>query len=131
MSTPPPAALLHGGTLSEPPPASAACRSGSPEFLGDPCKESPFIEVFSCKDSRLSLATREIKSPKGLVVSADEQRWYVNICARGEDVHAPHGRSLGQSALFQDLISQIRGEETLDGIRTLHRIDLPQPGIRP
>jgi hypothetical protein len=108
-----------------PSPKSAAANIDaarrSAEFFAGPRKESPSVEVFSCKDSGLRLAALELKGPKDNFFSADEQRLHVNNCDFDAKtvMRRPrrHGRSLGESALFIDRTSQIRGEEPLDGLK--------------
>ena len=147
MTAPPATSLADTRRSSEPPPAKPACLVRSADFFAHPRKESPFIEVFCCKDSALPLAARELKGPNGIVFSTDEKRLYVRTW--NLDVRTTARRpvqydlSLG-GFLFVDLTSQLPGEDALDAKKASthgdlslvapcapHRIDLLQLGIRP
>jgi gluconolactonase len=51
---------------------------GLPKFFDDPRKELPSSGVFSWRDGRLRLLTRELKGPNGIVFSPDEKYLYVS-----------------------------------------------------
>jgi gluconolactonase len=94
---------------------------GLPKFFDDPRKELPFSGVFSWRDGRLRLLTRELKGPNGIVFSPDEKYLYVsNWDPAAKTVTRypvrPDG-SLGQGVVVIDLTQQIPGDEALDGMK--------------
>src|SRR6266853_903414 len=94
---------------------------GLPKFFEDPRKELPFSGVFSWKDGRLRLLTRELKGPNGIVFSPDEKYLYVsNWDPKAKTVTRYPVKSDGtinRGAIFIDLTQQIPGEEALDGMK--------------
>jgi gluconolactonase len=94
---------------------------GLPKFFDDPRKELPFSGVFSWKDGRLRLLTRELRGPNGIVFSRDERYLYVSNWDPGAKTvtRYPVRRdgSLGQGVIFIDLTREIPGEEALDGMK--------------
>jgi gluconolactonase len=50
---------------------------GLPKVFEDPAKELPFSGVYSVKDGRVTLLTKELKGPNGIGLSPDEQHLYV------------------------------------------------------
>jgi len=94
---------------------------GLPKFFDDPRKELPFSGVFSWKDGRLRLLTRELKGPNGIVFSPDEKYLYVsNWDPEAKTVtRYPVRRdgTLGPGFVLIDLTRQIPGEEALDGMK--------------
>jgi len=76
---------------------------GPPKFFDDPRKELPFSGVYSWKDGRLRLQSRELRGPNGIVFSPDERSLYVSNWD-------PDAKTV---------------------TRYPYRIDLLQPGVRP
>jgi len=94
---------------------------GLPKFFDDPRKELPFSGVYSLKDGRLRLLTRELKGPNGLVFSPDEKYLYVDNWDPAAKIvtRYPVRRdgTLGQGVVLIDLTQQIPGDEALDGMK--------------
>jgi gluconolactonase len=94
---------------------------GLPKFFDDPRKELPFSGVYSLKDGRLRLLTRDLKGPNGIVFSPDEKFLYVsNWDPAAKTVTRypvrPDG-SVGAGVVLIDLTQQVPGEEALDGMK--------------
>jgi gluconolactonase len=94
---------------------------GLPKFFDDPRKELPFSGVFSWRDGRLRLLTRDLKGPNGIVFSPDEKYLYVsNWDPTAKTVtRYPVRRdgTLDKGVVLIDLTQQIPGEEALDGMK--------------
>jgi gluconolactonase len=94
---------------------------GLPKFFDDPRKELPFSGVYSWKDGRLRLLTRDLKGPNGLVFSPDEKYLYVDNWDPAAKIvtRYPVRRdgTLGQGVVLIDLTQQIPGDEALDGMK--------------
>jgi gluconolactonase len=107
---------------------------GLPKVYDDPRKELPFSGVYSLKNSRLKLLTREFKGPNGIALSPDERSLYVgNWDAAAKVVKRfPLRRdgSVGSGETFVDLTTRIPGDEALDGIKVDQRgnVYLSAPG---
>jgi gluconolactonase len=94
---------------------------GLPKFFDDPRKELPFSGVFLWKNGRLTLLTRELKGPNGIVFSPDERFLYVSNWdpdAKTVTRYPVHrDGTLGRGEILIDLTAQIPGEEALDGMK--------------
>jgi len=94
---------------------------GLPKFFDDPRKELPFSGVYSLKDGRLRLLTRELKGPNGIVFSPDEKYLYVsNWDSAAKTVTrypVQHDGTVGRGVVLIDLTQQIPGDEALDGMK--------------
>ncbi len=93
---------------------------GLPKFGADPRKELPFSGVYSLRQGKLQLLTKELSGPNGIAFSPDEKYLYVSnwdekkkVVMRYE-VNADGTVQNGQ--VFFDMTSA-PGEDAIDGIK--------------
>ena len=93
---------------------------GLPKFGADPRKELPFSGVYSLRQGKLQLLTKELSGPNGIAFSPDEKYLYVGnwdekkkVVMRYE-VNADGTVQNGQ--VFFDMTSA-PGEDAIDGIK--------------
>jgi gluconolactonase len=94
---------------------------GLPKFFDAPRKELPFSGVYSLKNGRLRLETRELTGPNGIAFSPDEKFLYVGNWDTTRKVVMryqvrPDG-SLTSGTVFFDMTGA-PGEEAIDGVKT-------------
>ncbi len=93
---------------------------GLPKFFDDPRREIPWSGVYSLRDGRLALASKDLIGPNGLAFSPDERHLYVtnwdpkkkivmryDVCGDG---------TLENGTVFFDMTGA-PGDEALDGIK--------------
>ena len=93
---------------------------GLPRVFDDPRKELPFSGVFMAKDGKVTLLTKELSGPNGLIFSPDEKYFYVDdwddkkkIIMRYE-VQADG--TIANGIVFFDM-TNAPGEDSLDGMK--------------
>jgi gluconolactonase len=93
---------------------------GLPKFFNDPRKELPFSGVFTAKEGKVTLVSKDLSGPNGLAFSPDEKFFYVDnwddhkkIVMRYEV--NPDG-TLKNGKLFFDMTSA-GTEDALDGMK--------------
>ncbi len=93
---------------------------GLPKFDKDPRKELPFSGVFSLRDGKLRLVTKELSGPNGIALSPDEKFLYVGNWQDDRKVVMRYpvndDGSTGAGELFFDMTSA-GGEDAIDGIK--------------
>ncbi len=93
---------------------------GLPKFFEDPRKELPFSGVYSLREGRLRLLTRELSGPNGLAFSPDERLLYVTNWDEARKVvmryEIARDGSLAGGRVFFDMTAA-PGAEALDGIK--------------
>lgn len=93
---------------------------GLPKFFDDKRKETPFSGVYSLKDGKLQLVTKEFTGPNGIAFSPDEKYLYIGNWDDHKktvyryQVNADGSVQNGQ--LFFDFTG-IPGEDAIDGIK--------------
>jgi gluconolactonase len=97
---------------------------GLPEYGDDPRRELNFSGVYSVKDGRLRLVSRDFTGPNGLAFSPDEKFLYVGDWDDRKKIVNRYpvnaDGTLGQGALFFDMTSA-PGEDAIDGIKVDQR----------
>lgn len=93
---------------------------GLPKFGDDPRKELPHTGVYSLKNGKLKLVTKEFTGPNGLALSPDEKYLYIG---NWDDTHKVVYRyelladgSVKNGKLFFDF-TPIKGEDAIDGVK--------------
>ena len=94
---------------------------GLPQFFADRRKELPFSGVFRWKSGQLTLLSKDLKGPNGIVFSPDEKFLYVSnwdpLAKTVTRFAVGRDGSVGRGEIFIDLTAQIPGEEALDGMK--------------
>ncbi len=93
---------------------------GLPKFADDPRKELAFSGVYSVRDGKLTLLTKEFSGPNGIALSPDERLLYVgNWDDNKKTVYRyelnPDG-SIKDGRLFYDFTG-VKGEDAIDGVK--------------
>ena len=93
---------------------------GLPKFAGDPRKELPYSGVYSLRDGKLALLTKELSGPNGIALSPDEKYLYVGNWDEKKKVVMRYpvqpGGAIGAGAIFFDMTGA-PGEDAIDGIK--------------
>lgn len=93
---------------------------GLPKFGDDPRKELPHTGVYSLKNGKLQLLTKEFNGPNGIALSPDEKYLYIGNWDDNKKVVyryelQPDGL-VKNGKLFFDF-TQIKGEDAIDGVK--------------
>lgn len=93
---------------------------GLPKFFDDPRKELPFSGVYSLRNGRLRLETKDFTGPNGLAFSPDEHYLYVTNWDDRKKVimryEVAADGALSNGKLFFDM-TNAKGEDALDGMK--------------
>jgi gluconolactonase len=93
---------------------------GLPKFFDDPRKELPFSGVYSLKDGKLTLLTKDLKGPNGIALSQDEKHLYVGNWDPEKKVVMRYelnaDGTLSNGKVFFDMTSA-PGEDAIDGVK--------------
>lgn len=93
---------------------------GLPKFYDDPRKQLPYSGVFSLKDGKLKLVSKDLKGPNGIAFSPDEKYLYVGNWDPEKKVVMRYevgvDASLSNGKIFFDM-TQAPGEDAIDGIK--------------
>lgn len=93
---------------------------GLPKFFDDPRKEIPFSGVYSLRNGRIRLESKELAGPNGIALSPDGKSLYVSNWDPKRKVILRHpvreDGSLGSGELFFDMTKE-PGEDALDGLK--------------
>jgi len=93
---------------------------GLPKFQDDPRRELPFTGVFSLRNGKVNLITRELTGPNGLAFSPDEKHLYVGNWDDHKKVVMryeirPDGTAANESLFFD--MTGAPGEDAIDGVK--------------
>jgi gluconolactonase len=93
---------------------------GLPKFHDDPRRELPFTGVFSLRNGKMQVITRDLTGPNGIALSPDERYLYVGNWDDHKKVVMryelrPDG-SAGSGTLFFDMTAAA-GEDAIDGVK--------------
>ena len=100
---------------------------GLPKFHKDPRRELPHFGVYSVKEGKVQLVSRDFAGPNGLAFSPDEQFLYVgnwddtNKVVKRYPVNSDG--TLGDGGVFFDMTSA-PGDDAIDGIKVDQRGNL-------
>ena len=93
---------------------------GLPKFHNDPRRETPFSGVYSVRNGKVELVSRDFSGPNGLAFSPDEKFLYVG---NWDEKHKVVNRypanadgTLGKGELLFDMTGA-QGEDAIDGIK--------------
>ncbi|MFN0107500.1 MAG: SMP-30/gluconolactonase/LRE family protein [Blastocatellia bacterium] len=93
---------------------------GLPKFFDDPRKELPFSGVYSLRDGKLQVVSKDFTGPNGLAFSPDEKYLYVGNWDEKKKVvmryEVKADGALANGKVFFDMTSA-PGEDALDGIK--------------
>lgn len=93
---------------------------GLPKFQDDPRREQPHFGIYSVKDGRVRLVSKDFTGPNGLAFSPDEKFLYVgNWDDRKKVVYrypVKADATVGKGELFFDMTSAT-GEDAIDGVK--------------
>jgi gluconolactonase len=93
---------------------------GLPRVFDDPRKELPFSGVYSLRDGKLQLLSKDLSGPNGLAFSPDERFLYVGNWDEKSKVILRYpvraDATLGEGELFFDMTGA-PGEDALDGLK--------------
>jgi gluconolactonase len=95
---------------------------GLPEFFQDPRKELPYSGVYSLREGKLRLLTKELTGPNGIALSPDEKYLYVGDWDESRVVvmryEAKPDGTLGEGRVFFDMTNALdREKNAIDGIK--------------
>jgi gluconolactonase len=97
---------------------------GLPKFADDPRRETLHFGVYSVRDGKVQLASKDFTGPNGLAFSPDEKFLYVGNWDEKKKVVNRYpvnsDGTLGQGELFHDLTSA-PGEDAIDGVKVDQR----------
>ena len=97
---------------------------GQPKFFDDPHRELDFSGVFSVKDGKVQLMSKDFSGPNGLAFSPDEKFLYVGDWNTKKAVVNRYpvnaDGTLGKGELFYDLTTP-GAEDAIDGIKVDQR----------
>ncbi|HEV3468284.1 MAG TPA: SMP-30/gluconolactonase/LRE family protein [Pyrinomonadaceae bacterium] len=95
---------------------------GLPKFSADPRKELPFSGVYSLREGRLRLLTKELEGPNGIALSPDEKHLYVGnwderrVVVMRYEVNPD--ATVGRGEVFFDMTPALdREKNAIDGIK--------------
>jgi gluconolactonase len=105
---------------------------GLPRGFDDSRKETPWSGVYRVTDGRLTLLTKELTGPNGIVFSPDEKYLYVDNWDPGRKVImryevSPDG-SIFNGRVFYDITATVPGDEAWDGLKVDQRGNLYAAG---
>jgi gluconolactonase len=93
---------------------------GEPKFFDDPRRELDYSGVFSVKDGRVQLVSRDFRGPNGLAFSPDEKFLYIGDWDDRKKIVNRYpvnaDGTLGRGELFFDMTGA-PGEDAIDGIK--------------
>ncbi|MFN0119461.1 MAG: SMP-30/gluconolactonase/LRE family protein, partial [Blastocatellia bacterium] len=93
---------------------------GLPKFFNDPRRELDFSGVYSLRNGKLQLVSRDFTGPNGIALSPDEKYLYVGDWDDNKKVvnryEANADGTLKNGQLFFDMTSA-KGEDAIDGIK--------------
>ncbi|MDX2030098.1 MAG: SMP-30/gluconolactonase/LRE family protein [Blastocatellia bacterium] len=93
---------------------------GLPKFFDDPRKELPFSGVYSLRDGKLRVVSRDLAGPNGIAFSPDERYLYVGNWDEKKKVvmryEARPDGTLTDGRVFFDMTGA-PGEDAIDGIK--------------
>lgn len=93
---------------------------GLPKFYDDPRKQLSYSGVFSLKDGKLKLLSKDLKGPNGIALSPDEKYLYVGNWDPEKKVVMRYevgvDTSLSNGKVFFDM-TKAPGEDSIDGIK--------------
>jgi gluconolactonase len=93
---------------------------GLPKFFDDPRKELQFSGVYSLRNGKLQVVSKDFTGPNGLAFSPDEKYLYVGNWNEQKKIvmryEVNHDGTLTNGSLFFDMTSA-QGEDALDGIK--------------
>lgn len=93
---------------------------GLPKFGEDPRKELAFSGVYSLRNGRLQLLTKEFTGPNGIALSPDEKYLYIGNWDDSRKVvyryELNSNGTIANGKLFYDFTS-LKGEDAIDGIK--------------
>ena len=95
---------------------------GLPQFFKDPRKELPFSGVYSLREGKLRLVSRDLTGPNGIALSPDEKYLYVGDWDERRVVvmryEAKPDGTLGEGKVFFDMTPALdREKNAIDGIK--------------
>ena len=97
---------------------------GLPKFHDDPGREMPHFGVYSVRDGKVRLVSKDFTGPNGLAFSPDEKFLYVGNWDEKKKVvfryPVKSDGTLGKGELFHDL-TRAPGEDAIDGIKVDQR----------
>ena len=97
---------------------------GLPKFHDDPRREMPHFGVYSVRDGKVRLVSKDFTGPNGLAFSPDEKFLYVGNWDEKKKVvfryPVKSDGTLGKGELFHDL-TRAPGEDAIDGIKVDQR----------
>src|SRR5213593_198367 len=97
---------------------------GLPKFHDDPRREMPHFGVYSVRDGKVQLVSKDFTGPNGLAFSPDEKFLYVGNWDEKKKVVFRYpvnvDGTLGNGELFHDLTSAA-GEDAIDGVKVDQR----------
>ena len=93
---------------------------GLPKFFDDPRRELPFSGVYSLRNGKLQLISKDLKGPNGIAFSPDEKYLYVTNWDEKRKVVMRYDTNgdgtLSSGKVFFDMTSS-PGEDALDGVK--------------
>ena len=93
---------------------------GLPKFADDPRCETPHFGVYSVREGKVQLVSKDFTGPNGLAFSPDEKFLYVGNWDDKKKVvfryAVKDNGSLGEGKLFFDMTSA-PGEDAIDGVK--------------
>ena len=93
---------------------------GFPKFFDDPRKELPFSGVYSLKDGKLRLVSKDLTGPNGIAFSPDEKYLYIGNWDEKKKIVMRYAvqsdGTLHHGETFFDMTAA-KGEDALDGIK--------------
>jgi len=94
---------------------------GLPKFYDDPRKEITFSGVYRSINGKVTLLSKELKGPNGIVFSPDEHFLYVGNWDSHYKVVLRYpvkkDGALGKSEVFADITKELPGDDALDGMK--------------
>ena len=102
------------------PPTSSPWPFGLPKFADDPRRETPHFGVYSVREGKVQLVSKDFTGPNGLAFSPDEKFLYVGNWDEKKKVvfryPVKDNVTLGEGKLFFDMTSAA-GEDAIDGVK--------------